>query len=171
MRAMTTPSRSTTDLDQLTPEALAHMPEREFRQVVTADMRRDASNERIRQNVPAWISDALRTTHVERWVATLHAMLANVEGQIALKQNALEEAKAKGGPGLDDAIAKHHQDLRSPLRFRSALLETLPDAERLHKGRVHTLEAAIRAHRKATLADLEIEPSPVDHGLWALLDD
>lgn len=171
MKPMASPSRNTPDLDQLTPEALATMSEREFRTIVTADMRRDASNERIRQPVPTWITEALRTTHVERWLTTLQAMLANVEGQIELKRNELEVAKAKGNADLDETTARLHQELRSPMRFRSALLETLPEAERLYGGRVRTLEAAIRAHRKATQADIEIEPSPVDHGLWALLDD
>ena len=142
------------DLDNLTPRSLAELDEQEFRHVVDCDLRRHARSDRVRrQSVPRWITEALRTQHVERWVTALHAMLASVEGQIELRR-AAGEANPVG-----------------PLRFRAAIREALPEAERLLNGRVRVLEGAIRAHRKGTQADTSIEPADIDRALWSVLDN
>lgn len=159
--------RDPLDLRQLTPEALAALPERQFRMVVNADMRKDASNERVRDEVPQWITDALRGPLAARRLAVLQAMLANVEGQIEMKVNAFERAKAETGDTAE-VTATHHKELASPLRFRSALLEAMPEAEYLVSNRIDELERAIAAHRTAIEADDEV--SPADRVLWALLD-
>lgn len=159
--------RDVVDLEQLTPEGLAVLPERLFRIVVNTDLRKDASNERVRDHVPEWITDALRGPLAARRLAVLKAMLANVEGQIEMKANAFEEAKAKG---RDDA-ATHHHELAGPLRFRSALLEAMPEAEYLVSNRIGTLERAIAAHRATIEADDRLTPSSADTILWATLTD
>jgi hypothetical protein len=172
MKAMTSPTRTSIDVATLTPDALATLSERDFRVVVTADMKRDASNERIRNEVPAWITHALRHDYVERWVASLRAMLANIEGQLAQRDNTLEQAKAElDEVELRERTARHFKELTGPLRFRSALLEALPEAERLLEGRVSTLEAAIRTHRATTEADDTVDPSHADRLLWSSLPD
>jgi hypothetical protein len=146
--------RAYVQLDQLEPEDLGKLDEAEFRYVVDCDLRRNAQSPRIRQQtVPAWISEALRTQYVERWVTALRTMLASVEGQIELRR-ATGDAHPTG-----------------PLRFRAALREALPEAERLLEGRVQLLESAIRAHKRGTETDTTIEPAPIDRALWSLLDD
>lgn len=156
------------DIEALTPEELAKLPERQFRIVVNADLRKDASNERVRGHVPGWITDMLRGSLAGRRLAVLKAMLANVDGQIEMKTNAFEKAKAEGRD-VAEATAAHHQELANPLRFRAALLEALPEAEYVVTDRIDTLERAIRAHRQATQADDTVSPSTADEALWAFL--
>ena len=163
MKAM---ARTTVELSTLTPDSLAALNERQFRIVVQEDMKRNAANEKIRRSdVPEWLSRALRETHVERWVSCLEAMLASVEGQIALKEIELEQAKA-GGTDVNAVL----NTMGAPTRFRSALLEVLPEARRLAEGRVMRLEEAIIAHRSAVEADVSVSPSAADRRLWTILD-
>lgn len=145
------------DLTKLTPEALAELGELEFRFVVDADLRRNARSTNIRrQDVPQWITDALRSRqHVERWVAALRAMLSSVESQLARRR----------------ANGESNQDVAKTLRFRAALREAMPEAEALLGGRVQELERAIQAHRAATEADRTIAPSEIDQTLWSVLDN
>jgi hypothetical protein len=152
---MTITTRTFIDLARLTPDALAALDEREFRFVVDADLRRNATSRNIRrQDVPVWVSRALRTDHVERWVAALQSMLESVEGQLDQRRLAGEDDRA----------------LSKVARFRSALLEALPEAEALLGGRVQELEHAIAAHRRAVEADDSMDPSPADATLWAILN-
>lgn len=152
---MTPMTRTYIDLAALTPDALAALDEREFRFVVDCDLRRNATSGNIRrQDVPQWISEALRTTHLERWVAALHAMLASVEGQLA-------QRRLQG---------EHGHALAKATRFRSALLEAIPEAEALLGGRVRELESAISSHRATIEADETMEPLPADKTLWAILN-
>lgn len=127
------------------------LDEPEFRQVVATDLRRTASNRSIRTTVPGWLTEALRGPLAERRLAALYQMLASVECQLEM---------------MDP-----DRDRTSALRFRAALLEALPEAERLAHGRAHRLEGAIRAHRDATVADPTIEPGTADTALWSLLTD
>lgn len=168
MRAMNPPRATTVDLDQLTPDEMAGLTEREFRLVVNADLRKDASNERVRGHVPPWITEALRGPHAPRRLAVLRAMLANVEGQIEMKTNAYELAKAEA-PNDPAVTAEHHRELTGPLRFRAALLEAMPEAEYLVSNRIDELERAIRAHRQAIEADDTLVPSTADEALWAMI--
>lgn len=148
-----TNERAWIDLMDLSPDNLGDLEEIEFRYVVDCDLRRNARSPRVRQQaVPVWISEALRTRHVERWVTALRTMLASVEGQIELRR-AAGDAHPTG-----------------PLRFRAALREALPEAERLLEGRVHLLESAIRAHKHGTETDITIEPAPIDRALWSVID-
>ena len=160
--------REVLDLNQLTPETLAALPERQFRIVVTADMRKEASNERVRTDVPKWISDELRGPLAARRLAVMRAMLANVEGQIEMRTNAFERTMAQT-PDSPKAVATHHEELAGPLRFRSAVLEALPEAEFVVSNRVGELERAIAAHRAAIEEDDNVEASPADRALWATL--
>lgn len=154
---MTTMDRIFIDLTALTPAALAAMDEREFRFVVDADLRRNARSTNIRrQDVPQWISEALRSPPlVERWVASLRSMLESVEGQLAHRR----------------ALGENNQSVAKTARFRSALREALPEAEALLGSQLQRLEQAIRAHRDATEADGTIEPSEIDRTLWSVLDN
>jgi len=152
---MTVMDRTYIDLSKLTPDALAALDEQDFRFVVDADLRRKARSSNIRrQDVPPWISEALRTTHLERWVATLRAMLASVDGQLAQRR----------------ANGENNQSVARTARFRSALREALPVAEALLGGRVSELEAAISAHRQAVTADTTMDPSTADLALWEILN-
>jgi hypothetical protein len=152
---MSTMIRTFIDLAELTPETLAALDEREFRFVVDADLRRNATSRNIRrQDVPAWVSQALRTSHVERWVAALRSMLVSVDGQLAQRRLAGEDRQA----------------LAKISRFRSAVLEALPEAEALLGGRVQELEAAIATHRRAVEADDTMDPSTADTTLWESLN-
>jgi hypothetical protein len=152
---MTTMDRIYIDLAALTPETLAALDEREFRFVVDADLRRNARSTYIRrQDVPPWISDALRSPQlIDRWVAALRAMLASVDGQLAHRR----------------ALGENNQSVAKTARFRSALREALPQAEALLGGQLQRLEQAIRTHREATEADETIEPSEIDRALWSVL--
>lgn len=154
---MTTEARTYIDLTKLTPETLAALDERDFRFVVDADLRRNAQSTNIRrQDVPSWISEALRSPAlVERWVASLRGMLESVDGQIAHRR----------------ALGETNQTLAKTARFRSALRQAMPEAEALLGGRIQRLEQAIRAHREATEADKSIEPSEIDRTLWSVLDN
>jgi hypothetical protein len=152
MKAMT---RTYIDLANLTPETLAALDELEFRFVVDCDLRRHAVSQQIRrQDVPEWVSRELRSTHVERWVAALRAMLASVEGQLAQRRLAGDSSR----------------DLAKVSRFRSALLVALPEAEALLGGRVQQLESAIAAHRAAVEIDETMDPSTADTALWETLN-
>lgn len=159
-------SRARIDLDALTPESLAALDDREMRDVVTSDLLRTASNQAIRTQVPAWITEALHGPLVERWVTALRQMLESVDAQLELLANEHNEALAQGA-NRDAETTRFRQARTKPLRFRAAVLEALPEAERLHAGRVGQLEAAIRTHREATLA----AKATVDEALWSVLDD
>jgi hypothetical protein len=145
------------DLAKLTPQTLGELGELEWRFVVDADLRRNAHSKNIRrQDVPQWISDALRSReHVERWVGALRAMLSSVDGQLARRR----------------AAGESREDVAKTLRFRAALREALPEAEALLGGRIQELERAIRTHRDATTADETIAPSEIDFTLWSVLDN
>lgn len=152
----------------------------EFRGVVDADLKRRASNDNVRTQVPEWVSDALRTEHLERWVMALRQMLASVEGQLELRANEFERDRAelqaqvlRGDPNgelrLADLAAFYHRQRNGALRFRAAVLEELPEAESLHEGRVKRLEDAIRVHRLAVEASTE-DDEDIDDRLWSVLN-
>jgi hypothetical protein len=166
MRAMV---RKELDLEQLTPETLAALDDWEMRNVVSADLRRRASNEKVRTTVPPWISEALRGELFDRWITALHQMLASVTSQLEVMENEHEEALANGAR-VNAEKARYHGARTGPLRFRAALLEAMPEAERLLEGRrTRVLERAIQAHRKATIDDESVSPSVADWALWALI--
>lgn len=173
MRAMSDASRDHIDLDLLTPETLATLSERDFRLVVTADLRKDASNERIRGHVPPWITATLRGRLAARRLAALQGMLANVEGQIEMRSDRFEVSKveAVSDEDLRTATGAYYRDLSGPKRFRSALLESLPEAEQLVNDRINQLERAIRAHRQAIEANPKLSPSVIDEALWAMISN
>lgn len=166
------------DLSTLTPDQLGELGDDEFRWIVDADLKRRASNENIRTAVPGWVSDALRSTHLERWLMTLRRMEASVEGQLEMATNEYERDQARlRSQADDDADAKlaqltyaYHQRRAGPLRFRAGVQEALPEAESLYAGRLRQLEEAIRAHREASLGDDQMEPAEFDRRLWSLID-
>jgi hypothetical protein len=169
---MSSMTRTYLDLADLTPATLDTLGEREFRSVVDADLKRTSAN-RNHQEVPQWISLALREAHVERWLTALHAMLASVQGQLELWDHDFERRKADcdNERELRQITAEHHQAQTGRVRFRTALLEAIPEATRLHEGRVLILENAIRTHRTAILADNTIEAGSHDRLLWSTLND
>lgn len=173
MRTMNDDSRDSIDLNELTPQILATLSDRDFRLVVSADLRKDASNQKIRGYVPEWISEALRNEHMARRLATLQAMLANVDGQLDMRKDKLELAKLDISTEQEEraVVGAYLRDSAGPKRFRSALLEAMPEAEYLVNNRVVILERAIRAHRKATKGDPKLSVSVADEALWAMLSD
>jgi hypothetical protein len=171
MTAMARAERAELDLDQLTPEALAALDDWDMRTVVSADLRRRATNERVRTEVPEWISEALRGELFDRWYTALQQMLASVNGQLEVMANEHEEALAAPGARINQEKGRYHGARTGPLRFRAALLEAMPEADRLLEGRRRrVLERAIQAHRKATIEDESVAPSVADWALWALID-
>lgn len=164
-------SRATVDLSLLTAERLAELPEREFRQVVDADLKQTASNDKLRAPVPGWLSRALRNECVDRWVAALRAMLANVESQLELREDSyrLALAEAETDSERRAVTADYERGILGPKRFRAALLEAMPEAEMMLEGRVRLLERAIVAHRRTIEADVSMEPSEADRALWSIL--
>lgn len=160
-----TATRTHVDVDALTPKALASLDDAEMRVVVNVDLLRSASNRAIRTDPPEWIADALRGPLVERWLTALRQMLANVDAQLELLASEHNEAMARG-VNAEKERARYFRARSKPQRFRAALLEALPEAERLCEGRVWLLETTIRAHRNLTT-----EPTDADRVLWAVLDD
>jgi hypothetical protein len=158
------------DLGVLTPASLTELPEREFRAVVDADLKRGATGT---APVPAWISAALRGPLVERWLAALQAALANVDSQIDLKERScsVHMADATSEAEARQLATECERSLLGPRRFRGALLEIMPEAKRLREGRVGLLEEAIRTHRDTIKADTSVGPSLADETLWSVLDD
>ncbi len=156
-------------LSELTTAELAALPERQFKVVVDADIRRGAIHQP--QRVPAWVSDALRNEHCSRWLATLRAMLASVDSQLdaADIEHRARLTVASSEAERDRLSEKHHEITKAAVRFRSALLVDLTEAEALLQKRATKLEAAITAHRNAVVADPTIEPSAADRDLWAVL--
>lgn len=167
---MSAMERDELDLTQLTPETLTALNDWDMRSVVAADMRRHASNERIRTTVPSWISEALRGPLLDRWHTAMQQMLASVNSQLEVLENQHEQALAYGAPGNQER-GRYHTARTGPMRFRAAILEALPEAERLLQQRQEeTLAEAIRVHREATRNDATISPSVADEALWAMLD-
>lgn len=158
--------RNKVDLDALTPASLADLDDAAMRVVVNADLLRTASNRAIRTDVPEWICEALRGPLVERWVTALRQMLASVDSQLEILASEHNEAIALG-TNRDAETARYYRARSKPLRFRAALLERIPEAERLHTGRVHLLESAVRAHRRGTPPD---SATALDEALWSILD-
>lgn len=169
MKVMAT-NKHNVDLAVLTPAALAELPDREFRAVVDADLKRGATGT---APVPAWISTALRGPLVERWLAALQAALANVDSQIDLKERScnVHVADVTSEIEAQKLRTECERSLLGPRRFRGALLEIMPEAVRLREGRVRLLEAAIRAHRDVIEADASVGPSLADETLWSFLND
>jgi hypothetical protein len=171
MSAMARAERTELDLEQLTPETLAALDDWDMRSVVGADLRRRSANERVRTEVPAWISATLRGELFDRWYTALQQMLASVNGQLEVMANEHEEALAAPGVRINQENGRYHGARTGPLRFRAALLEAMPEAERLLEGRrMRVLERAIQAHRTATIGDESVSPSVADWALWALID-
>lgn len=175
---MATNRQPRVDLSTLTPGRLGELGDDEFRWIVDADLKRRASNENVRTAVPGWVSDALRSTHLEQWVMTLRRMEASVEGQLEMATNEYERDKARlRSEANDDVESKlaqltyaYHQRRAGPLRFRAGVQEALPEAESLYTGRLRHLEEAIRAHREASLDDDQLEPADFDRRLWSLIE-
>jgi hypothetical protein len=168
------------DLTALTVEQMRHLDSVDFREIVDADLKSRAPSSRVRRDIPNWVSMALRNEFLEQWLAALRQMLASADGILEMRANEFAQAEAaltgrslRGDRQADielaDLKADYHRSRAGTLRFRSAVTEALPEAERLMSSRAKTLEDAIRAHRSSLLQDPDFEPSTQDEELWALV--
>lgn len=141
-----------------------------FVRIVDADLKRNSRNDG--NEVPGWITHALRTEHLDRWRVTLHRMLTQVEGRLRVLAAEWEASEpALQGQAREEKRAEYlGQKVRSE-RFRSGVLDALAEADMLYESRVGVLEEAIRAHRDEVDADDSIDASAADERLWQTLND
>lgn len=164
------PPRQDLDLRKMTPEQLRAASQSVFVRVVDADLKRNSRKEN--KDVPAWISRALRTEHLDQWRVTLRRMLTQVEGRLRVLDAEMEANEARySGVTLDDLRAEQAVTRARSERFRQGVLDALAEADALYETRLGELEAAIRAHRDEVVADESIDPSAADQRLWDMLND
>lgn len=162
--------RAPLNLSELTPEDLRAASQSVFVRVVDADLKRNSRNQG--KPVPAWITEALRTEHMDRWRVALGRMLTQVNGRLEVLATEFEANEHRlDGRALADAEEEYlRQKVRSE-RFRQGVLDALAEADALYRTRLGELESAIRAHRDAVVADESIDPSAADQRLWGTLND
>lgn len=160
--------RPVVDLDALSPEELRAAPQSLFLRVVDADLKRE--NRGSATPVPPWVTHALRTEHLDRWVMTLRRMLAQVEGRLSVIDADWEAKGARlSGGAHEDGYAEYRGARLRSERFRAGVTEALAEADSLYDSRLAVLEDAIRTHRDEVEADESIDPSDADRQLWNVL--
>lgn len=103
---------------KIVKELLA-MDDKEFRQVVDQDLRKDSSNKRARADLPEGVSKALRDPDVaKRWLNHLSQMQRTVEGTLAAREAESESKRANIRQQIFEAEAN-----REPTAHLRALME------------------------------------------------
>ena len=136
---------------------LLTMDDKEFRQVVDQDLRKDSSNKRARAELPEGVSKALRDPDVaKRWLNHLSQMQRTVEGTLAAREAESEskrssirqqifEAEASREPTahlralLEEEKKNYLYSRAGTLRFKSGLDETALEARAIVER--HDVEA------------------------------
>lgn len=103
---------------KIVKELLA-IDDKEFRQVVDQDLRKDSSNKRARADLPEGVSKALRDPDVaKRWLNHLSQMQRTVEGTLAAREAESESKRANIRQQIFEAEAN-----REPTAHLRALME------------------------------------------------
>lgn len=99
---------------------LLEMSDKEFRDIVDQDLRKDSSNKRARAELPEGVSAALRDSRVaSRWLTHLSQMQRTVEGTLAAREAESESKRAD----LRRAVIEAEDNLEPTAHLRAKLEE------------------------------------------------
>lgn len=187
------------DVRRLSASDLDGLTDSQFRDVVDADLRRRVNPDGIPAEVSEALRSRV---HVHHWMRVLQGILRSVDGQLRAADDEYESIagplqarvdhdEAGARQELVDLTSEYRRRRASRERFRTGVEEHIVVAEQIiaeeraeladsdvaaerdgYARRILELERAIRAHRKAALADLnDEEPAPYETALWAALDE